>query len=195
MLVLGIFIFTVILGFVSGFFISICLGLIRLQDIYVYFYAIQNSDYLKFITTLVSLLVFLLWIYFLEVLFARHKKEKTIAFNTSLGQVSVSLFAVEDFIKRMCTEVPQIKDIRSDVSASRKGINVFVRLAIRPVEDLPQFTSQVQSMIKEKLQSLLGLEEEINIKLYISKIIYASDKKKKEVIEEEQQVSVPYREF
>lgn len=193
MLFLGILIFTLVLGLLSGSLIGISLNYIRPSDIFIYSSQIFNSPYYRFITFFVGLLIFLLWIYFLERIFLKKQKEKTIAFQTPAGQVSIALSAVEDFIKRLCEDIPELKEIRPAVSASRRGVNISLRLLINPLQDLPQFTSNLQNFLKDKIQSLLGLEEEINIKIHIAKIMPLPKKKKEK--ETEENVGVPYREF
>ena len=51
------------------------------------------------------------------------QKEKTIAFENPDGQVTISLSAIEDFIKRAMKQLPEVKESRPSVKAGKKGYN------------------------------------------------------------------------
>ncbi len=127
-------------------------------------------------------------------------RDKTIAFDNPEGRVSVSLVALEDLVKRTLQQVDRIKDAKSNIVASKKGLHVKVRLAIKSDVSIPTITSQVQELIKDKIQDTIGLDEKVDINVYINKIIADStlDTKKKSKSEDktdkggETERSVPF---
>ncbi len=202
MLVLAVMIFTVLFGLLSGVFMGYSLGYVNLEDIIFYLRIAGQSSYSKTILFLVSVLVFLLWIYFLERLLFKKQKEKTIAFDTPGGRVMVSLSAVEDFLKKTCEGMPEIREMKPQIIASHKGISVSLRLVLNPLQDLPQFSLNLQNLIKEKLSSLLGLEEEVNVRILVTKIVHPQERKRKERTERTREPKdsgpdsdIPYRNY
>ena len=96
--------------------------------------------------------------------------EKTIAFENPEGQVTVSLSAIEDFIKKSVRHLPEVKELRSNVTASKKGINIICRATIFADSNIPQTTERIQSIVKSRVQEMLGVAETINIKIHVTKI-------------------------
>jgi uncharacterized alkaline shock family protein YloU len=101
---------------------------------------------------------------------SRIQTEKTIAFENPEGQVTVSLSAIEDYIKKSLLQLPELKELRSSVTASKKGINIVCRATIFADSNIPETTERIQSIIKSRVQEMLGVEETINIKIHVNKI-------------------------
>ena len=101
---------------------------------------------------------------------SRMQSEKTIAFENPEGQVTVSLTAIEDFIKKSVRHLTGVKELRANVIASKKGINVVCRATIFADSNIPQATERIQAIVKSKVQEMLGVEEAINIKIHVIKI-------------------------
>jgi len=102
--------------------------------------------------------------------FGKFQMEKTIAFENPEGQVTVSLSAIEDFIKKSVHHLPEVQELRSNVTASKKGINVICKATILADTNIPETTERIQNIVKAKVQDMLGLEETINIKINVAKI-------------------------
>lgn len=96
--------------------------------------------------------------------------QKTIAFENPEGQVTVSLSAIEDFIKKTVKNLPEVKEMRSVVTASRRGINIICRATILADSNIPETTERIQNLVKTKVHDMLGVEESINIKIHVTKI-------------------------
>lgn len=139
--------------------------------------------------------VILLSILFAQIISARHEREKTIAFNNPSGQVTITLFAVEDLIRKIGQELPQIKDIRPDVIATKKrGIQVNIRLVLKSETNIPEFTAQLQEIVKNRIQEILGVDEQIVVKIHVAKILTQQEKIKEkiEIAAREKELKVPY---
>lgn len=102
--------------------------------------------------------------------FGRLQMQKTIAFENPDGQVTVSLSAMEDFIKKSVRHLSEVKELRSNVTASKKGINILCKATIFADSNIPATTERIQSIVKSKVQEMLGVEEAINIKIHVTKI-------------------------
>jgi len=96
--------------------------------------------------------------------------EKTIAFENPEGEVTVSLSAIEDFIKKSVGRLPEVKELKSVVTANKKGINIGCKAIIFANTNIPETTERIQSVIKSKVHEMLGVEEKINIKVHVTKI-------------------------
>ena len=124
--------------------------------------------------------------------------ERNIAFKTEYGDVLVSLSAIEDYVRKLLKEEPDIKDLRTKVSAKKKGLVVLLKAVMLSETNIPNITEKIQSNLRVKVQEMLGMEEPIIVKVYISKIGEKEKEKKKkakDIKETDQDVLPPYREF
>ena len=182
---LGVFFYTVVFFLIGGFLISFALDWINAQDIYKIVDFIQLDLNSKIITGLVGLLLIVISISFAQIILGRIEKERTIAFNSPTGQVTIALSAVEDLIKRLTQNFAEIKEVRPDVIASKRGVEVKLRVILQSEVNIPDLTSHLQEMIKTKIQEMLGIEEQITVKVHVAKIITYREKKKKDSTLEE----------
>jgi uncharacterized alkaline shock family protein YloU len=97
-------------------------------------------------------------------------KNRLIAFQNPEGEVTISLSAIEDYVRKVAGTVSDIKDIRSRVSTGRRGINIVCDAAIYSGANIPEVTEKMQQVLKNKLSGMLGVEAKINVKMNISKI-------------------------
>lgn len=183
--VLGILFYAVIIILIGVTLIVFSLNLLQPRDINYLFEYLQSAPNSRIITGLSGLLLILISFSFAQLILGRFQREKTIAFTTSSGEVTIALSAVEDLIKRLAGLMPEIKELRPDVIASKKGILVDLRVILKSEANIPELTSRLQEITKSKIQEVLGLEEQIIVKIHVAKIVSLEEKKKKETLKEE----------
>lgn len=106
----------------------------------------------------------------IQIVLGKMQRERNIAFDNPDGQVTISLNAIEDFIKRLIRQIPEIKELKPTVVASKKGVEVMTRLILFSDTNIPEITERIQSLIKVRIQEILGIEESISVKVHIIKI-------------------------
>ena len=188
--VLVIMFYTTVLFLIAGVIVSFALNLLPLNDITNILQYIQLSPNTRIFTGSAGVLLFLISISFAQSILGRMQREKTIAFNNPTGQVTISLAAVEDLIKRLTSGIYEIKETRPDVIAGKKGIEVNLRLVLKSETNIPDLTSRLQELIRARVLEILGIEEQIIVKIHVAKIASFEDKKIKET--ERPQRSMPF---
>lgn len=185
--VLGILFYAVVLILIGMILIVFSLNLLQPQDINNLLAYTQYNINSRIIVGLSGILLILISFSFAQLILGRFQRERTIAFTTSSGEVTIALSAVEDLIKRLAVIIPEIKELRPDVKATKKGILVDIRVVLRSEANIPDLTSRLQDITRSKIQEILGLEEQIIIKIHVVKIIsiQETDKRKKESAKEE----------
>lgn len=163
---------------------------IERQDLINLAQRIDNVVSLNLLIGVVGAVLILLVVILINFVWYGAEAEKNIAFHTEHGEVLISLTAIEEYIKRLYRDDPEIKDMRARVSARKKGVLVSLKAVMLSERNLPAITERIQADLKRKLQEMLGVEEPITIRVYISKI---AEKKEKEGKEEEP--LPPYRKF
>lgn len=147
--------------------------------------AYSSSD-IRMITGGVGVGIVLIGLLIAQLTSGKLQREKTIAFENPDGQVTVSLSAIEDLIKKISRQIPEIKELRPTVIASKKGVNVLNRVILYSGANIPEVTEKMQNVIKTRVQEMLGVEEPILVKIHVSKIS-STEKQKAEVKEAQPQ--------
>ncbi len=122
-------------------------------------------------------------------------RDKIITFQNPDGEVTVALSAIENFVLRVAKDIPGIKDVKSRVDVNKKGINITSFVSIEAGTNIPEATEQIQMLVKARVQDMLGVEESINIKMHINKIMKGSQGSAVPEEEEPAGSHVPFREM
>jgi len=122
------------------------------------------------------------------------KKNRVVSFQNPDGEVSVSLSAIEDYIRKVARGIPGIRDMRSHVDIGRRGVNIITSVSMAAGANIPEVTEKIQAEVKEKVRAMLGIDENINMKIHISKLLkdiaageYSSEE------EPSEPTQIPYR--
>ncbi|HNX82091.1 MAG TPA: alkaline shock response membrane anchor protein AmaP [Candidatus Omnitrophota bacterium] len=162
------------------------------QDVTNFLIYLQKSISSRFIIGFSGLMLVLISYSFAQFLLGKLQREKNIAFSTGAGEVTIALSAVEDLIKRIAGIIPEIKELRPDVIASKKGILVDLRVVLRSEANIPDLTARLQETTKSKIQEVLGIEEEIVVKIHIVKIIQQDDRDRRRRDEKNDAPTIPF---
>ncbi len=190
--VLGILFYAVVLILIGMILIIFSLNLLQPQDINNLLAYIQYNLNSRIIVGLSGLLLIVISFSFAQLILGRFQRERTIAFTTASGEVTIALSAVEDLIKRLVGIIPEIKELRPDVIATKKGIVVDIRVVLKSEANIPDLTSRLQEITRSKIQEILGLEEQIIIKIHVVKIISTQDTDKKRKELEKAEPTIPF---
>lgn len=124
----------------------------------------------------------------------KFKRDRVIAFQNPDGEVTVSLSAIEDYIRKIAKNIPSIKDIRPRVDIGKKGIEIITDVSISPAANIPEITERIQAEVKNKVHGMLGVEEKINMQMNIKKIARGQGEAEAP-LEAPAAEQVPYREL
>jgi uncharacterized alkaline shock family protein YloU len=105
-----------------------------------------------------------------RLIYASRQKHRTIAFENSTGGVTVALTALEDLIKRLIVQMPDVKEIRPHMITVRKGLEVDIKLVLRHEVNIPELTARFQDLVRRKIEEAIGMEGKINIRVHVIKI-------------------------
>jgi uncharacterized alkaline shock family protein YloU len=180
--------------FLGVSFLGFALNLIDLNLITEYLEKnILLDPYSRIILGLIGILILLFCLRCLQSIFYRLTKEKSINFSSEYGEVSVTVSAIEDLIKKLLEEKKQFSHIKPKVILKKKGIEIIIRGDLASEVNIVEFTKEVQEKVKDKLYAFLGEEKVINVRVEIRKIVFAGKKKEEE--EEEKELEIPFRNY
>jgi hypothetical protein len=190
---LGIIFYATVITLIGAALIVFSLNRLEPRVISDVLISIQNNTSSRFVVLLSGVLLILISFSFAQLILGRFQREKTIAFPTSSGEVTIALSAVEDLIRRLTGIIPEIKELRPDVRATKKGsIVVDLRVVLRSEANIPELTSRLQDITRSKIQEVLGIEEQIIIRIHVAKIIGIEEKERKRREIEKQEPNIPF---
>ena len=191
--VFGILFYAAVIIVIGLALIVFSLNLLLPQDISSLLNLAQSSQNSRIIIGLSGAILILVSFSFAQIILGKFQRERTIAFSTSSGQVTISLSAVEDLIRRLTGIIPEIKELRPDVVANKKGIIVDMRVILRSEANIPELTSRLQDIAKSKIQEVLGLEEQIIIRIHVAKIAHdEKDNRRRRDFDKEDKPTIPF---
>lgn len=190
--VLGILFYATVIILAGIALIVFSLNLLLPADINNLLNYAQSSFNSRVIIGLFGILLILISFSFAQLILGRLQREKTIAFATASGEVTIALSAVEDLIRRLAGVIVEIKELRPDVIATKKGIIVNLRVVLGREANIPELTSRLQEITKSKIQEVLGIEEQITVKIHVAKIVAIDEKDKRKRELEKEGPTVPF---
>ncbi len=183
--------------FVGCFTILFVLNHVSLQNVLLALYAIYRDQTLQLAVGGMAGALLLINYVFYQLFSVNTHREKIIAFDNPSGRVSVALAALEDMIRRTLVRLSEIKDVRVNIRASGRGLRVRIRSVLCSEVNIPEATSKVQELTRKKIQDIIGLDEPVNVSVYIGKIISECPKEKRpnkrQQDEEGSEADVPFQ--
>lgn len=127
-----------------------------------------------------GVLAFVVLIVLLNLLLRR--REPSIGFSGPRGEVRIAHAAVEDFVRRLCEAMPEVKGCRCTMRQRRDGVTAIVRVAIDAGANVPDVAERIQRDVASHLQEVMGLEEISEVRVTVGKLVY---KERRQPSEEE----------
>ena len=167
---LTLFFYTLVFFVVAALFIIVAMNIIPQEAVFDGISAIYASNNTRLILGIAGALLLFISIMVVQLTMGKIQREKTIAFENPDGQVTISLTAIEDFIKRALKQLPEVKELRPSVKAGKKGIKIINRVTLFSDINIPETTEKIQNIVKNRVQDMLGVEEPIDIRVHVVKI-------------------------
>lgn len=191
---LSVFFYTIIFAFFGTLALGFAFHIIDIHDLVTQLTRFYADSYLRFLTGLSGFIFILLSFAAAQTITGRIQREKTIAFSNPNDQVTITLSAVEDLVKRLAQQMSEIKEAKADVRAHKKEISIGMRVVLAQETHIPDFTARLQDLIATRIQEVFGIDEAINVKIHVAKIVSGTDKNNKKRQEPPRdEISIPYQ--
>jgi len=172
---LTLFFYTLVLLALGGLCIVVALNIIPQESISDTVSTIYATANIRLTLGIAGILLIFISIMVVQLAMGKIQREKTIAFENPDGQVTISLTAIEDFIKRAIKQMPEVKELKPNVRAGKKGITIVNRVTLFSDINIPETTEKIQNIVKTRVQDMLGVEEPINIRVHVVKIVHKEE--------------------
>jgi len=78
--------------------------------------------------------------------------------DNHLGQVRITLEALENLVKRVALQVTGVKEVVPKIIVTPDGLKLLLKVAVTPDIPIPQASLELQTSIKEKVKEVAGIE-------------------------------------
>ena len=133
-------------------------------------YVIEGSTG-RGIALLAGMLLLVIFIYLVWGNIQSARRERTVVLKNPLGEVLVSLSAIEDFARVLKGKIEGLKDIKGRVIFRRRGLKVSARITVISDYSIVEVTQKVQDAIRNYIQKTLGIAQDINPTVMVNKVV------------------------
>lgn len=95
---------------------------------------------------------------FLSLGFRSRYAGRAVSHETSLGQVRISLVAVENLVRRVAKQCVGVREVKAWVRSLPAGLAVDLRLVVSPDLSIPRVSDEAQKCIQQYVRDVVGVE-------------------------------------
>jgi uncharacterized alkaline shock family protein YloU len=177
---------------VGSLLISYSLGYITPQTIDELIQHLPTELNIRLIIGMIGAGIIVLSLAIMQLAFGAKKKEKSISFENPNGEVTVSLSAIEDFVRRLGGEFNEIQEIRPTAQVKKDGLMIACKTYLLQDLSIPEITQKIQDTVISRVKKLLGNQENLRVRIDVIKIIEKGKASKKKR-EDEQEPTAPFQ--
>ncbi len=155
----------------SCLILMIIFGQVELHRVYFFFYAMTHVENLRITWAIIAGSLIVINFAFFKIYTVNVHRDKTIAFDNPSGRVVVSLFALEDLIRRTIIKNSIVRESKANIIATGKGLQIKVKVTLQADVNIPEIASDIQKLIVKKIQDVIGIAEPINVSIIVGKIL------------------------
>lgn len=97
------------------------------------------------------------------------KGRHVILAESALGQVNISLQAIENLVVKVVGQVNGVKEVKPKIVSDPQGVGVQVRAVVTPDINIPEVSMEIQQRIKERVFEVTGVTVS-RVKVFIENI-------------------------
>lgn len=77
--------------------------------------------------------------------------------ESALGQVKVSLQAIESLVEKVVSQVSGVREVKPRIILVPQGVGIQVRVAVTPDVNVPEASLEIQNRVKERVLEVTGI--------------------------------------
>lgn len=105
----------------------------------------------------VGAVLFLISIRVLQLFFRKKKVKEAIVAKNELGDVNISLDAINSLVQDIVKREAEVKDIHSKLKAKEEGIHIFLNLTVDSQSNIPKLSEMLQEMLTAGVTASTGV--------------------------------------
>ena len=157
------FFYNLAIAVLSILFIVISLRLLPLDTIGFYFHTMYYSGLQGQLNNLlIGLIFFFVSLRFIFITFQKNSKARSsaITYSTEIGDVKISVEAIETMATRTGRQIPGVRDLVAKVVPTEFGAKIALKVSLDPETSIPETTDMLQEEVKKYVERLSGIKIE-----------------------------------
>lgn len=90
--------------------------------------------------------------------FTRRGGGQPVVHETPLGDVRISLDAVESLVRKVARSVKGVRDIKAVVTHAKDGLRAELQGTISPEVSIPEVSEEIQAAVRQYVKRVVGVE-------------------------------------
>jgi uncharacterized alkaline shock family protein YloU len=111
----------------------------------------------KVVATIVGIVVVLVTLYVIMMALRSEEVAKPIITGTSLGDVQISMTAVEAIAQRAAQKVHGIRNVEAAAEGDEEGLTLYARIHVYPDVSIPEVCENLEKELSEAMHAVIGL--------------------------------------
>ncbi len=85
------------------------------------------------------------------------RKKQAVVQDGELGDVRVSLPAIESLAENVVSPIKGVRDVRARVVSAPKGINMQMKISVAPDINVPELSKDIQRQVRDNILNVAGI--------------------------------------
>ncbi len=119
--------------------------------------SIQNSTFYTIGVIAIAVVLFIFSVAIMFLCSGRHAVVSTIIRSTEHGNIRVSLDTIDSIVLKTVKSISSVRDAKINSVNTETGLVINIRVALMNNSVIPEITSDIQSTVKEHVESMVGL--------------------------------------
>jgi uncharacterized alkaline shock family protein YloU len=78
--------------------------------------------------------------------------------STLLGEIRITLPALENLVVRAANQVKGVRDVKPKIKSTPEGVTIFLRVTVSPDIEIPTISIELQDTVKSYVKTTAGIE-------------------------------------
>lgn len=161
------FLFSIFLILISSFIFAISLGW---TDPLYYLNDILLNVGQPVILGILGAFGILFGLFLLKTSFNKRMPSQTDVIETSLGQVKITISALEKMSEKITKQTMGVKEAKTKVKCTPNGVAVFLEVSVAPDVNIPDVTAEIQTKINDYFIHKTGIQVE-EVRVLVSNMV------------------------
>ena len=111
----------------------------------------------KLVTAAVGILMALVVLYLISAALRSEDEPTPIVVNTALGDVRISMSAIEAIVRRAARQVSGIREVDAQATGDAEGIAVSTKIQVYPDVSIPEVCERLENELSTAFTAMVGL--------------------------------------
>jgi uncharacterized alkaline shock family protein YloU len=89
---------------------------------------------------------------------SRRKENNTIVHHNELGDVHISITAIENLVEKVARHIRGVRDVKVSAKHTTNGLKINLKATVSPDTNIPTITAEMQEKVFDNVKNIVGVE-------------------------------------